>query len=384
MSGPTNGGRARAYRALQESEELHRATLSSISDAVFLTDDVGSFTYICPNVDVIFGYTPDEVQAMATIDRLLGARLFDRADLAARGEIRNIERKVTSKTGESRSVLVHLKAVSIKGGTVLYTCRDITERRQAEDALSAMQLALTHASRLALVGELLGSIAHEIAQPLTAVRNNAAAGRRLAEGLADGQPIRDTLADIQSEADLATAMIERLRTLVRKRPSAAESIDVNGLVTDTVRLVDGEARRRDVRLDVQLSAPMPAVVADRVSIQQVVLNLLVNGMDAVDHLDAERRQLDVRTHVLAEAVEIAITDRGQGVAPEELSRLFDAFYTTKPQGLGLGLSIARSIVEAHGGRIEAVNNDGSGATFRVALPIRAQEHARAASEQAGG
>jgi PAS domain S-box-containing protein len=383
MSGATNGGRNRAYQALQESEELHRATLSSISDAVFLTDDVGSFTYICPNVDVIFGYTPDEVQAMATIDRLLGPRLFDRAELAARGEICNIERKVTSKAGEPRTVLVQVKDVSIRGGTVLYTCRDITERRLAEDALSTMQLALTHASRLALVGELLGSIVHEIAQPLAAVRNNAAAGRRLTEGLADGQAIRDTLADIESEADLATAMIERLRTLVRKRPSATDSIDINGLVTDTVRLVDGEARRREVRLDVRLSDPMPTVVADRVSIQQVVLNLLVNGMDAVDHLDTERRQLVVRTQVLAEAVEVAITDRGQGVAPEELSRLFDAFYTTKPHGLGLGLSIARSIVEAHSGRIEAVNNDGSGATFRVALPIRAPG-ANAPSQQGGG
>jgi PAS domain S-box-containing protein len=369
MTGPGNGGRERAYEALRESEELHRATLSSISDAVFLTDDEGAFTWICPNVDVIFGYVPDEVQAMATIDRLLGANILDRAELAAKGEIRNIERKVTSKTGEHRTVLVHLKSVSIRGGTVLYTCRDITEHRLAEDALSRMQLALTHASRLALAGELLGSIAHEIAQPLTAMRNNAAAGRRLADGLADGHEIREVLADIESDAALATEMIERLRTLVRKRPPVVEPIDVNALVRDTVRLVSSEARRRDVRLDVQLAMAMPTIAVDRVSMQQVVLNLLVNGMDAMDHLEPERRTLCIGTRARADAVEIAVSDGGRGVAADELSKLFDAFYTTKPDGLGVGLSIARSIVEAHAGRIEVQNHDDGGATFRVALPL---------------
>jgi PAS domain S-box-containing protein len=130
MSEPTNGGQARAYRALRESEELHRATLSNISDAVFLTDDDGLFTFICPNVDVIFGYVPDEVQAMMRISGLLGENLFDHAELTARGEIKNIEREITSKTGERRSLLIHLKKVSIQGSTVLYTCRDVTERKR--------------------------------------------------------------------------------------------------------------------------------------------------------------------------------------------------------------------------------------------------------------
>jgi PAS domain S-box-containing protein len=157
MSGSTNGGRARAYEALRDSEELHRATLSSISDAVFLTDDEGVFTYICPNVDMIFGYVPDEVQAMTHISRLLGENLFDRAELAARGEIHNIEREITSKAGERRTVLVLLKAVSIKGGTVLYSCRDVTERKRAEEDLRAARLDLAHASRLALCGEMMAA-----------------------------------------------------------------------------------------------------------------------------------------------------------------------------------------------------------------------------------
>jgi PAS domain S-box-containing protein len=123
MDGPTNGGRARAYQPLHDSEELHRITLSSISDAVFLTDDDGAFTFTCPNVDVIFGYAPDQVQAMSRISQLLGENLFDRAELRTRREIRNIERDVTSKSGERRCLLIHLKEVSIQGGTVLYSCR---------------------------------------------------------------------------------------------------------------------------------------------------------------------------------------------------------------------------------------------------------------------
>ena len=172
----TNGGRERAYRALHDSEELHRVTLSSISDAVFLTDDDGQFTFICPNVDVIFGYVPDEVQAMVRISRLLGENLFDRSELAARGEIRNIEREVVSKSGEHRSLLIHLKEVSIRGGTVLYSCRDVTDRRHAEEELRTVRQELAHASRLALLGELMASIGHEINQPLAAIRSNASAG----------------------------------------------------------------------------------------------------------------------------------------------------------------------------------------------------------------
>jgi PAS domain S-box-containing protein len=145
MSEPTNGGQARAYRALGESEELHRATLSNISDAVFLTDVDGLFTFICPNVDVIFGYVPDEVQAMTRISGLLGENLFDHAELTARGEIKNIEREITSKAGERRSLLIHLKKVSIQGSTVLYTCRDAEDqgRRGATFRLSLPAL-VTH------------------------------------------------------------------------------------------------------------------------------------------------------------------------------------------------------------------------------------------------
>jgi two-component system sensor kinase FixL len=374
MSEGTNGGQARAYRALRESEELHRATLSSISDAVFLTDDDGLFTFICPNVDVIFGYLPDEVQAMTRISGLLGANLFDRAELAARGEIKNIEREITSKTGERRTLLIHLKKVSIQGSTVLYTCRDVTERKHAEDELRAARLELAHASRLALVGELIASIAHEINQPLTSIVGNASAAlRRLADDVrpAEVTELREICIDIRDQVRRAADVVERVRALARKRPLERQALDINEVTGDIVRLVGGEARRRGVTISTELGPSLPAIAADRVCLQQVMLNLMINAMDAMDRLEASERQVIVRTRRLDDAVEVAVTDIGHGIPADRLPRLFDAFFTTKNEGLGLGLAIARSIVEAHGGRIWAEDLGGRGATFRLSLPALA-------------
>ncbi len=366
MSGPTNGGRARAYQALRESEELHRLTLGSISDAVFVTDDDGRFTFICPNVDVIFGYVPDEVLSMGRIARLLGENLVDRAELAARKEIKNIERDVTSKSGERRTVLVHLKEVSIKGGTVLYTCRDVTDRKRAEDELRAARLDLVHASRLAQVGELLASIAHEIKQPLTSIVTNAGAGLRRLDD--DATELREILDDIRDQGRLAGSIIERLRALAGKRPLERRALDVNDVTNEILRLVEGDARRRGVTLGTDLATSLPAIVADRVCLQQVMLNLLLNAMDAMEHSGVEERRLIVGTRRVDDAVEVAVRDTGRGIPADQLPRLFDAFFTTKNEGLGLGLAVARSLIDAHGGRIWAEDHGGRGATFRFTLP----------------
>jgi PAS domain S-box-containing protein len=370
MSDPTNGGRAQAYQALRDSEELHRATLEHISDAVFLTDDDGVFAFVCPNVDVIFGYQPDEVHAMRRISRLLGERLFDHGELTARGEIRNIEREITSKTGARRALLVHLKRVSIQGGTVLYSCRDVTERKQAEEELRAARQDLTHASRLALVGELMASIAHQINQPLTSIVSNADAGLRmlLPDAAAD---FREILADIRDQSRLAADIVDRLRALAHKGPLDLAALDVNELTTAILRLVEAEARRRDITLTAELAPSLPVVDADRVSLQQVLLNLIVNAMDAMDAVEPHERRLVVRTQHGAGAVELAVSDTGAGIPADRLPRVFDAFFTTKRHGIGLGLAIARSIVEAHRGRIWAEDHGGRGATFRVTLPAQA-------------
>jgi PAS domain S-box-containing protein len=218
---------------------------------VFLTDDGGEFTFICPNVDVIFGYAPDEVQVMGRIAGLLGDDLYDRAALAAKGEIRNVERDVTSKSGERRTVLVHLKRVSIQSATVLYTCRDITELKHAEKELAATRLELAHAGRLALVGELTASIVHEIQQPLAAILANSSAGMRLTKNGA-GDPERaelhETFSDIQHESGDAVQIIERLRTLVRKKPLELRPLHLNDVAGDVLQLVAADAHRRRVTI----------------------------------------------------------------------------------------------------------------------------------------
>jgi PAS domain S-box-containing protein len=374
MSGDTNGGRARAYQALRESEELHRATLSSISDAVFLANDDGAFTFICPNVDVIFGYTPDEVQALGRITSLLGEDLCDRSELVRKGEIRNVEREVTSKAGDRRTVLIHLKRVAIQGATVLYTCRDITELKHTEKTLAETRLELTHAARLALVGELTASIVHEMKQPLAAILANAGAGMRLTKN-GDKNPaeteLHETFSDIHAESHNAAQVIERLRSLAQRKPLELQPVDVNEMVGDVLRLVASDAHRRRVAIQAELAADVPAIAADRVSLQQVILNLIVNAMDAMDQDDGAKRRIDVRTRHTGSEVEVAVSDTGHGIAPDDVPRLFDAFFTTKKDGIGLGLKIAHSIVEAHTGRIWAENRDGHGATFRIALPARA-------------
>lgn len=220
MSDTGNGGRERAYRALAESEELYRATVSSISDAVFLTDDEGLFTFISPNVDVIFGYGPDEVLALGRIDKLLGERLFDREELAARGEVANIEREITSKSGLRRWLLIHIERVAIRPSTLLYSCRDVTERKHAEDELRAARLDLAHASGLPLVGQLVASISHEINQPLTAIKTNASAGLRLLSrksGPDDLEELREIFRDIDDQGRRIDEIMTRVRALAGAR-----------------------------------------------------------------------------------------------------------------------------------------------------------------------
>jgi PAS domain S-box-containing protein len=372
VTGPSNGGRARGYEALRASEELHRATIENISDAVFTCDDGGRFTFICPNVDVIFGYVPDEVQAMGTLGGLLGADLFDPAELRARGEIRNVEREVVAKSGERRVVLIHLKRVSIQGGTVLCTCRDVTELKEAERQLAATRLELAHAARLAIVGEMTASIVHEIQQPLTAIQANASAGLHVARkgscAPEAAEELGEIFTDIHAASGDATAIVQRLKTLSRKRPLELAPIDMNRVASDVLLLVAADASRRHVTIHAELSRSLPPVQADRVSLQHVLLNLVVNAMEAIDD-DGQAGQVVVSTRPAMGAVECAVSDTGRGIAAAELPRIFDPFYSTKKDGVGLGLAIARTIVEAHSGRIWADDEGGRGATFRVTLPV---------------
>ena len=247
------------------------------------------------------------------------------------------------------------------------------EREQAEEALRQAQAELAHITRLTTMGELTASVAHEVGQPLTGVINNANACLDLLPKDAPHlEEVRDALTEIIDDADRASAVIARVRQLARKAPFERTLLNLRDVITDVCALARYESASRRVTIRTELPEELPLVSGDRVQLQQVLLNLIVNGMDAMDTTEESRRVLIICTRReirdgIPEAW-LSVQDTGTGFKPETMQRLFEAFYTTKPRGMGMGLAISRSIIEAHGGRLWAELNQGPGATFLFSLP----------------
>ena len=255
---------------------------------------------------------------------------------------------------------------------------DITDRKRAEE----VNRNLAHTQRLAIMGELTAMIAHEINQPLTAMLSNAEAAEILLER-ADPplNEIRAIISDIRKNDLRADEAIRRIRALLRKRETQMQPLDINGAVSDALELVAGDALRRRVRIVAELAWGLSPVLGDRVQLEQVLLNLIINAMDAMADTPVSARHLTVQTRSgRDDSVEVAVTDSGSGIAPDRLASVFESFYTTKKEGMGLGLSIARSIITAHQGRIWAENNSSGGATFYFSVPAARDP----AQKQTGG
>ena len=249
--------------------------------------------------------------------------------------------------------------------------RAIVERNQAQDALHKAQTELGHMMRLTTMGELTASIAHEVNQPLAGVVTNANASLRwLAGPSPDLNEAREALRRIVRDGNRASDVIARIRTLLKKGETDRSRLDVNLVIDEMVELTRREVLQRNVSLKTELSANLPLITADRVQLQQVLLNLIMNAAEAMSENKDRPRLLSIRSeYVQPSAVRVAVKDTGVGIDSQEVERLFNAFYTTKTNGLGMGLSICRSIVEAHGGRLWATPNDGPGATFQFTLPV---------------
>jgi signal transduction histidine kinase len=227
---------------------------------------------------------------------------------------------------------------------------------------------------LALLGELTASIAHEVNQPLGAILANAEAAEILItrEGERALPEVRQILADIRRDDLRASEVITRVRALVGKRDTQMEPLDVNDLLESSMRLVVHDVRRRGVVVGRDYALNLPVISGDRVQLEQVLLNLMLNAMDAIKGVSLAHRRVMLRSSRRESgAVEISVEDNGHGIAPEKIDRLFDSFFTTKEGGMGLGLSLVRSIAEAHAGRVTAENNPTGGATFRLILPTLA-------------
>jgi signal transduction histidine kinase len=244
-------------------------------------------------------------------------------------------------------------------------------RKQGELEMQRLQQELTHVGRVSVLGEFAASLAHELNQPLTAIVTNAhvalrvlAAGRR-----ADLEELRELLKDIETDGQRAGDMIRRLRGLIKRDHSEFSLLDLNAIVGEVAALVRNDAVVRNVSLRLELAAGLPNVRGDRIQLQQVLLNLVLNGLDAMPDSWTGQRTLVIRTaKASAAAVTVAVEDSGLGIADRDMDHIFDPLYTTKPAGLGMGLAIARRIVDVHGGRLDAANNVHGGTTFQFTLP----------------
>ena len=218
------------------------------------------------------------------------------------------------------------------------------------------------------MGELAASIAHEVNQPLASVVTNASAGLRwLARAVPDLDEARETLEHIAHDGKRAADVVARVRAMSRKAATERKPLDINETVRGVVMMTEGELRKQRVALTVNYADDLPVITGDRVQLQQVVLNLMMNGIEAMTAVVDRPRELAISTTRDGEQVRVSVRDFGTGVPPEVMSRMFNSFYTTKSSGLGIGLSISRSIVEDHGGRLWAAANDGPGTTFQFTI-----------------
>jgi signal transduction histidine kinase len=258
--------------------------------------------------------------------------------------------------------------------------QDVTPRRLSEEALGAARSELAQVARAMSLGVLTASIAHEVNQPLSGIITNAGAClRMLAADPPNLNGARETARRTIRDGNRASDVISRLRALFTKREVTTEWVDLNQVVRDVIALSSVELQRGRVVVRVELADGLPAAAGDRVQLQQVTMNLLLNAADAMSAVSGRSRDVLISTRVDADdCVHVSVTDAGVGLDPQGANRIFDPFYTTKPLGMGIGLSVSRSIIESHRGRLSAISNDGPGATFEFSIP-RTLEDALTAS-----
>jgi PAS domain S-box-containing protein len=306
------------------------------------------------------------------------------AELAATGVCEPFEKEYSRKDGSHVPVLVGAAFLEGSRDEVVAFVLDLTERKLAEETLRKTRAELAHVARVTTMGELVTSIAHEVKQPLAAILTNAQVCLRwLTRDVPNLEEVRKAAELIARDGKRASDVISRIRALVRKAGSEKEQLNINQAIEEMVHLTEDEALRKGVVLRTELAADLPFVLGDRVQLQQVLLNLIINGVEAMSSVADGRRDLLVysRLHE-SKQVLIGVQDFGVGIESENLKKIFDPFYTTKSQGMGMGLAISRSIVENHGGKLWASPNDGPGATFKFTLlPYQASNLSKSRTEK---
>jgi C4-dicarboxylate-specific signal transduction histidine kinase len=246
---------------------------------------------------------------------------------------------------------------------------DLSERRRGDEARRRLEADLAHLNRLSIMGELTASLAHEITQPIASARNNACAALNFLEKRPPNLgEIKEALGCVVADTDRARNIIDRIRDQVKKAPPRRARFDLNEAIDEAIVLTRSAIAKTSVSVQIQFTDRLLPVRGDRVQLQQVVLNLILNAVDAMSSIEAGPRELVIGTAATRAHAVVKVCDSGSGIDPENLDRIFEAFYTTKPGGVGMGLSICRSIIDAHGGRLWADANEPRGAVFQFTLP----------------
>jgi len=320
---------------------------------------------------------PAETIVGMSVDELAGREPFDKTykpnlDRCFAGEEVNFVGWFPTPAGRQYLAATYspLRPDAKRVEAALAITRDLTEHARAAEALQEAQAELAHVTRVTTLGELTASIAHEINQPLSAIVADANASLNwLATATPDLDSVREALDAIVKDGHRAADVIQRIRQLATKRGPEKGRVDVNDVIRDVVPLIDTELRGHEVSLRMDLGPALPSILADRVELQQVLINFVMNGIEAMMCIDDRPRELEIRSRSYeGDYVLVAVEDTGVGIDESRVDQLFNAFFTTKPGGMGMGLSISRSIIERHGGRIWAAANPGHGATFHFALP----------------
>ena len=365
-------GRRSAEESLrQKTEELDQFFNVSL-DLLCIASTEGYFLRLNPTWERTLGYSKEELMAKRFLDFVhpddLGRTEEAVALLSSQQRVIYFENRYRCKDGSYR----WLEWSSAPAGTLVYAAaRDITERLKAETEARQRREELAHMTRIATIGELTTSLAHEINQPLTAIQSNAEAGKRfLSQSAPDLGEVGQILEDIIRDDRRAGEVVKKVRALVRKEEPQSEILDLNKTIQDVAAIVWGESLLQGLSIITELSPGLKEIRADRVQLQQVILNLILNSAAAMRKAPQIQRKIIVRSAMPDDrSVKVSVTDFGTGIDENSIERLFEPFYTTKPEGLGMGLSISQTIIKAHGGTMEASNNLKGGATFAFTLPI---------------
>jgi PAS domain S-box-containing protein len=330
-----------------------------------------------PTYERAWGIPAEKVVGMHVCD-VVGRETFDRVvkpnlDRCFAGEEVSFAEWFDNPGGRKYWIVTYspLKLESERVDAALAVARDLTEQTLASERLRDARIELAHVNRVATIGQLTTSIAHEVNQPIGALVTNAhVALRMLGAEPPDLNQAHEALEDIIKDGRRASDVIQRIRALVRKAPAQADELDINEVIVETIALARSEILRSGVVLETQLGRDLPSVRGDRVQLQQVIMNLVMNAVEAMGGMDEGTRELQIATDKdRDEHVAITVSDSGLMLEPQSLNRFFEAFYSTKPTGMGIGLSICRSIIEAHEGRIWATANEPRGATLHLTLPV---------------